>query len=382
MKDTPLSYLPRQPVAGIMLLLAALFSLLFANQTTLAASYFNTLNRPFMGFSLLEWVNEGLMAIFFLYLALTLKRILLTRNLVHTVSKLPLIAACAGVVLPAAFYLIFNAALPNSIHGWHIPIATDLILVLAILALLGNTLPPTLTSFFITLAITENLAAIVLTTSFQAAQASWFYLILIGLVYLALIACNLMGKTQHRFYLLGGMALWLLCIKAGLHAHIAGILLASTLPLRLPDQITPAPLLQWQTLLNHSVTWLILPLFVFANLGFAFADCSWTTLLSPVSFGVVLGLMVGKPLAIFATTGLLVKLRWASLPLGMTWLHLLGIALLCGVGFSMSLLMGALSLSDMALLNSNKIALLFSSTVMGFIAYWVLRLAALLSPQQ
>ena len=370
--------LPQQPWAGIVLLIASLLSLIAANSTTFAATYFNTLNYPLAGLSLSQWINEGLMSIVFLYFALILKTLLFTRHPHQREQRrLPLLAALMGIILPAVIYLIFNGFTATTLHGWGIPVASDWIVIFTLLVLLGNRVPTALTTFLLTLVITENIITFLLTSALHIPKLSWFYLIAAALVYLVLVVCNMMGKVQHRIYLLGGALLWLLTLKAGLHATVAGIFLAWVLPLSLPDQITPSPVLQWQLCLTHWVALIILPIVMFANLGFALADCSWATLLSPVSFGVALGLLF-KPVGIFGTIWLLVKLRWAKLPAEVSLWHILGASLLCGVGLSMSIVMTALTLSDMALQNSSKLAILFCSAFLAFIAYWVLRLAALL----
>ena len=370
--------LPQQPWAGILLLIASLLSLIAANSTTFAATYFNTLNYPLAGLSLLQWINEGLMSIVFLYFALILKTLLFTRTPHQREQRrLPLLAALMGIILPAVIYLIFNGFTATTLHGWGISVASDWIVIFTLLVLLGNRVPATLATFLLTLVITENIITFLLTSALHIPKLSWFYLMAAALVYVVLVVCNMMGKVQHRIYLLGGALLWLLALKAGLHAAVAGIFLAWVLPLSLPDQITPSPVLQWQQSLTNWVALIIVPIVMLANLGFSLADCSWATLLSPVSFGVALGLLF-KPVGIFGTIWLLVKLRWAKLPAEVSLWHILGASLLCGVGLSMSILMTALTLPDMALQNSSKLAILFCSAFLAFIAYWVLRLAALL----
>ena len=370
--------LPQQPWAGILLLIASLLSLIAANSTTFAATYFNTLNYPLAGLSLSQWINEGLMSIVFLYFALILKTLLFTRHPHQREQRrLPLLAALMGIILPAVIYLIFNGFTATTLHGWGISVASDWIVIFTLLVLLGNRVPATLATFLLTLVITENIITFLLTSALHIPKLSWFYLMAAALVYVVLVVCNMMGKVQHRIYLLGGALLWLLALKAGLHAAVAGIFLAWVLPLSLPDQITPSPVLQWQQSLTNWVALIIVPIVMLANLGFSLADCSWATLLSPVSFGVALGLLF-KPVGIFGTIWLLVKLRWAKLPAEVSLWHILGASLLCGVGLSMSILMTALTLPDMALQNSSKLAILFCSAFLAFIAYWVLRLAALL----
>ena len=359
-------------------MIASLLSLIAANSTTFAATYFNTLNYPLAGLSLSQWINEGLMSIVFLYFALILKTLLFTRHPHQREQRrLPLLAALMGIILPAVIYLIFNGFTATTLHGWGISVASDWIVIFTLLVLLGNRVPATLATFLLTLVITENIITFLLTSALHIPKLSWFYLMAAALVYVVLVVCNMMGKVQHRIYLLGGALLWLLALKAGLHAAVAGIFLAWVLPLSLPDQITPSPVLQWQQSLTNWVALIIVPIVMLANLGFSLADCSWATLLSPVSFGVALGLLF-KPVGIFGTIWLLVKLRWAKLPAEVSLWHILGASLLCGVGLSMSILMTALTLPDMALQNSSKLAILFCSAFLAFIAYWVLRLAALL----
>ena len=369
--------LPQPILATFLLIIASLLSLIAANTTTFAATYFNTLNYPFAGLSLLQWINEGLMTLVFLYFGLILKTLLLTHKFhQRTQHHLALLTAFISSILPSIIYLIFNGFSATTLYGWSIPIASDLILIFFLLSLLNNTIPVALKTFLLVLVITENIIALLLTSALHIPKFSWFYFILAALIYLALIIYNAMGKVQHRFYLLGGLLLWLFTLKAGIHATIVGFLLAWVLPHSLPDQITPSLVLQWQKYLKHCIAYLILPIFIFTNLGFSFADCSWETLLSPVSFGVALGFII-KPIGIFGTIWLLIKLKWSKMPEDITLWYLLSAALLCSVGFSMSIFMSTLVLPDIALQNSSKIAILFCSVGAGVIGYGTLRLAAL-----
>lgn len=361
-----------EPAAGIVLMLAAVLGVAAANSPA-AAGYFGALESHVLGLSVLHWINDGLMAVFFLYVGLEVKRELLQGELDSNAKRfLPALAAFGGLILPALVYLLFNGSGPAA-NGWAVPAATDIAFALGVLALLGSRVPASLKIFLTALAIMDDLAVIVIIALFYTEQIAWFYLLLAAVTFGALVYCNLKGRLDSKPYLLLGLLLWFFFLKSGIHATLAGVLLAFTVPLRITDQIDEPPLLKWEHGLEKWVSFLVVPVFGFANAGVSFAGFSFGTLLSPVVLGIALGLFIGKQLGVFGMVWLAVKLRWAKLPEGAGWLQLYGISLLCGIGFTMSLFIGLLAFGDPALQDYSKVGVFLGSLLAGCAGYAVLR---------
>ncbi|WP_274584134.1 Na+/H+ antiporter NhaA [Neisseria leonii] len=376
MKRKLVSFFQSEPAAGIVLMLAAALGLAAANSDA-AGYYFGALGSYVAGLSVLHWVNDGLMAVFFLYVGLEVKRELL-RGELDTNSKrfLPAIAALAGLAAPAGIYLLFNGSDAAAAQGWAIPAATDIAFALGVLALLGSRVPVSLKIFLTALAIMDDLAAIVIIALFYTEQLAVNYLLLAAAVLAVLFVLNKKGVTKTLPYLLLGLLLWFFFLKSGIHATLAGVLLAFTVPLRInEDTIDEPPLLVWEHALTYWVSFLIVPVFGFANAGVSFADFSTETLFSPVVLGIALGLFAGKQFGIFGIVWLLTKLRLAKLPEGATWLQLYGVALLCGIGFTMSLFISLLAFNSPALQDFSKVGVFMGSLLSGILGYAVLRLA-------
>ncbi|WP_199901507.1 Na+/H+ antiporter NhaA [Neisseria weaveri] len=375
MKDKLIYFFRAEPAAGIVLMLAAVMGVIAAN-STFAPAYFDVLGSYVAGLSVLHWVNDGLMAVFFLYVGLEVKRELLQGELDNNSKRfLPAVAALAGLAVPALVYLVFNGWNTPTTNGWAIPAATDIAFALGVLALLGKRVPVSLKIFLTALAIMDDLAVIVVIALFYTEQIAWIYLGLATLTMAVLTVLNLRGELRSMPYLVLGLLLWFFFLKSGIHATLAGVLLAFTVPLRVIDRIDEPPLLKWEHALENWVAFLVVPVFGFANAGVSFAGFSFATLLSPVVLGIALGLFVGKQLGIFGMVWLMVKMGWAKLPEGATWLQMYGVALLCGIGFTMSLFISMLAFSDVQLQDYSKVGVFLGSLLAGLAGYLVLRFA-------
>ncbi|WP_184722816.1 Na+/H+ antiporter NhaA [Caulobacter sp.] len=366
------AFLKNEAAGGYVLMVAAALALIVAN-SPLARAYFAALHAGVGGISVHHAINDGLMALFFLLVGLEIKREVLDGQLSRLADVLlPGAAALGGVALPALIYLAFNAQHPNSIAGWAIPSATDIAFALGVLALLGSRVPTSLKVFLTAIAIMDDLAAIVIIALFYTEQLNGLALAGAGAVLLALVALNRLKVLALWPYLLLGAVLWFLVLKSGIHATLAGVALALTIPLRREG---PSPLHRLEHALHKPVAFGITPLFGFANAGLSFAGVGLSALLAPVPLGVALGLFVGKQLGVFGVAYGLVKLGWARLPQGASVAQLYGVAVLCGIGFTMSLFIGGLAFADPALIDATKIGVLVGSLGSALLGVVILRLA-------
>jgi len=372
------AFLENEAAGGYVLMAAAALALVVAN-SPLAETYFHMLHAPVGPMGVQHWINDGLMALFFLLVGLEIKREVLDGQLSQPSDVLlPGAAALGGVMLPAAIYLAFNAGHPDSIAGWAIPSATDIAFALGVLALLGPRVPTGLKVFLTAIAIMDDLAAIVIIALFYTAQLNLPSLAGAGAVLLVLIALNRMKVLALWPYLALGAALWVLVLKSGIHATLAGVALAMTIPLRQGDR---CPLHRLEHALHKPVAFGVTPLFGFANAGLSFAGVGLAALLDPVPLGVALGLFVGKQLGVFGVAFGLVKMGWARLPGGASFGQLYGVAVLCGVGFTMSLFIGALAFQDPHLIDETKIGVLAGSLASALVGMAILRLAKPSAPE-
>ncbi|MEE7459527.1 Na+/H+ antiporter NhaA [Methylorubrum populi] len=334
---------------GLVLMASAALAMIVAN-SPLASAYFGALKAYLGPLSVLHWINDGLMAVFFLLVGLEIKRELLDGRLRTWPDRiLPGFAALGGMLAPALVYAAVNWHSPDTLRGWAIPAATDIAFALGVLALLGSRVPVSLKVFLTALAIIDDLGAVLIIALFYTADLSLPMLGGAATTLAVLYALNKAGVSRLWPYLALGLVLWGFVLLSGVHATIAGVLLALTIPLRLsvgkPDDPT-SPLHILEHALHPWSAFLILPIFGFANAGVSLAGFSPHMLLDPVTLGVALGLFLGKQLGVFGFVLAAVRLGWAQRPAGASWMQVYGIALLCGVGFTMSLFIGLLAFAQ------------------------------------
>ena len=363
---------------GVLLIAVAGAALAVAN-SGLAPRYFTALDTYVAGLSILHWINDALMALFFLLVGLEIKRELLDGQLASPRDRmLPLVAAGGGMLVPALVYVLFNLNGP-ALRGWATPTATDIAFALGILAMLGTRVPVSLKIFLTALAIIDDLGAVVIIAFVYTADLSPGWLALAGLAFAALLALNRAGVTRLPLYLIGGALLWYFVLRSGVHATLAGVALAATIPLRTsrgrPDDAA-SPLHILEHGLQPWVAYAILPLFGFANAGVSFAGLTPQSLAAPVPLGIAAGLFAGKQLGVFAFSWGAIRLGIADHPGGASWTQIYGVALLCGVGFTMSLFIGLLAFPEAPALQAEvKIGVLLGS-VLSAIAGAIVLLAA------
>lgn len=373
-------FMASEASGGLMLMGAAVLALVVAN-SALAPAYFGALSAYVGPLSVLHWINDALMAVFFLLVGLEIKREVLDGQLSTWPRRaLPGIAAVGGMAVPALIYLAFNISDPAAARGWAIPAATDIAFALGVLSLLGSRVPTSLKVFLTALAIIDDLGAVAIIAVFYSGSLSLLDLGLAAAVLVALYAMNRAGVLKLWIYLLLGVVLWVLVLRSGVHATVAGVLLAFTIPLRpapgAPDNMTHSPLHKLEHGLHGWVAFLIIPIFGFANAGVSFAGVTMALLGSGLTMGVAMGLLFGKLIGVFGFAALTIRIGWAELPMGASWTQLLGIALLCGIGFTMSLFIGLLAFANDPLLQDQvKIGILMGSVTAGLAGWLLLRLA-------
>ncbi|EKT4465908.1 Na+/H+ antiporter NhaA [Pseudomonas putida] len=376
--------------AGGLLLIAAAVLALIINNSPLAYLYGGLLDVPVavqvgtlqIAKPLLLWINDGLMALFFLLIGLEVKREIVEGHLSKPSQVvLPATAAIGGMLVPALIYWYINRDNPAAIAGWAIPTATDIAFALGVLALLGKRVPVSLKLFLMTLAIIDDLGAIVIIALFYSGSLSSLSLMLAGACLLALLAMNRLGVVKLAPYLLVGLVLWVCVLKSGVHATLAGVALALCIPLR-TQHAEPSPLLRLEHALHPWVAYAILPLFAFANAGVSLAGMTVDSFTHPVPMGIALGLLLGKTVGVFGLTWIAVKLRLAALPTGANWGQVLGVAVLCGIGFTMSLFVGSLAFvpgaSDFA--GMDRMGILTGSLFAALIGYGITAMSSRKSP--
>ncbi len=367
---------------GILLGLSAIAALVVANSALqptydwlLNINFAVTLGGEGLEKPLILWINDGLMAIFFFLIGLELKHEIMEGRLKNPRDVvLPGLAAVGGMAVPALVYLIFNWGNPETVGGWAIPAATDIAFALGVLALVGSRVPTALKVFLLTLAILDDLGAIVIIALFYTAELKANYL-LYALVPLAgMLWLNLKGAHRVAPILVLGLVLWVLVLKSGVHATLAGVITAFLIPLK--DKWGKSPLHSLEHGLSPYVLFLIVPIFAFANAGVSLEGMVLSDMLAPLPLGIALGLVVGKQLGVFGMTWATVKLGFARLPHGVTWVHIYGLSCLAGIGFTMSLFIGSLSFGDPELMNAVRLGVLSGSLVSGVIGFAVLRLSS------
>jgi NhaA family Na+:H+ antiporter len=415
------SFIGRSEASGIILLSVTILALIVANSPLY--SFYDQLLHSYIGISVgpfelkesvLHWVNDGLMVLFFFLVGLEIKRELLVGALSNLrAAMLPILAACGGAIVPALIYMAFNAGLP-SFHGWGVPMATDIAFALGVLALLGSRVPFGLKVFLTAVAIVDDLIAVLVIALFYSSGLN-FVALGLGFAFLLVLAMfNWFGFRRPSLYAIVGVLVWLCFLKSGIHATIAGVLVAFTIPARnridLPTflqktqsylselenshktnspmltdeaqqhavlklekacEYVQAPLQKMEHSLNTFITFGIMPIFAFANAGVALGAVEFDAKSFPLMLGIAVGLIVGKPIGIVTTCWLANRFNIASLPEGVSWNHIFGVGVLAGIGFTMSLFVASLSFEG-EMLGSAKISILLASTIAGLIGYALL----------
>ncbi|WP_207482628.1 Na+/H+ antiporter NhaA [Arenibaculum pallidiluteum] len=373
-------FLENEASAGLVLMGAATLALIVAN-SPLADAYSSGLHAHVGPLSVEYWINDGLMAVFFLLVGLEIKREILDGQLSTWPRRvLPGISALGGMVAPALIYVAFNWGDPATIRGWAIPTATDIAFALGVLKLIGPRVPTSLQVFLAALAIIDDLGAVVIIALFYTSDLSVTDLALAGAVLLILTVMNRRGVTRLWAYLLLGFALWFFVFRSGVHATIAGVALAFTIPLApsrgRPDDMAGSPLHRLEHGLHNWVAFLIVPVFAFANAGVSLEGVTADALLDDLTLGVAFGLLLGKMVGVFGCGFVAVRVGLADVPMGANKLQFLGVSLLCGIGFTMSLFIGLLAFAnDPALQEEVKIGILSGSLLAGLAGWAVLRFA-------
>jgi NhaA family Na+:H+ antiporter len=365
---------------GILLLVCVFVSLLIAN-TGLGTAFNDFLAFPVgyetdslhLKYPILLWINDGLMAVFFLLVGLEIKREVIEGELSSVrQAALPVLAAVGGVAVPAIIYFLFNGQSDETAKGWGIPMATDIAFALGILSLLGNKVPSGLKIFLAALAIVDDLIAILVIAIFYSSELHFRYLGYAGGIFLLLVVFNRLGVKNLFFYLLPGAVMWYFIHHSGIHATIAGVLVALTLPTNEED--TDSPLEKLEHALTRPVNFIIMPVFALANTNIAFETEMLQGLTGNLALGIILGLFLGKPIGIFLMSWISVKIRAADLPAQTTWAHVLGLGLLGGIGFTMSIFIALLSFQQQAYQNEAKFAILIASVLAGVSGFLLLSL--------
>ncbi len=368
--------------AGVLLIAVAVLAMIAAN-SPLAHGYHalfhNTL--PWTPIAKLNtvhlWINDALMAVFFFVVGLEIKREVLDGELATPARRrLPVMAAAAGMIAPALIYLTVAGSEPGLQPGWAIPAATDIAFALGVLGLIGRRAPPSLRLFLLTVAIVDDLGAVAIIALFYTATLKLGWLALAGLLLGALFWLNRRGETRGWPYALLGAALWFAVLNSGVHATVAGVLAALTAPLRL-DRRGDSLLLRMEHVLAPLSAYLIVPLFGFANAGVSLAGLSLAAVFAPLPLGIALGLLLGKQIGILGAIWTARRFRLAQPPAGASWVQLWGMALLCGIGFTMSLFIAQLGFpASPALVDEAKLGVLAGSLLSAMLGYLVLRIAA------
>jgi Na+:H+ antiporter, NhaA family len=371
-------FLNSEAAGGLILMAAAAAAMIVANSPW-SEAYFHALHAYVGGLSILHWINDALMAVFFLMVGLEIKREMLTGQLSDWPRRaLPGIAAAGGVIVPAFIYVLFNRTSPETLRGWAIPTATDIAFALGVLTLLGSRVPVALKVFLTALAIIDDLAAVVVIAVFYTADLSmlWLGAAVAGLA--ALFVLNLLKVKSLWFYLLVGAIIWFFVLKSGIHATLAGVAVALFIPLHTHrkgcDDDHHSPLVRLEHALHKPVAFLIVPIFGFANAGVSLAGFTPEVLLSPIPLGIAVGLFLGKQIGVFSASWLAIKLRLARLPENANWIQLYAVSVVTGIGFTMSLFIGLLAFpTHPEAQDAVKIGVLMGSLLSGIIGYILLR---------
>ncbi len=366
-----------EAASGLVLLISAILALIISN-STMSNLYFETLEKYFflginnigLKLSVLHWINDVLMAIFFFFVTLEIKREFIQGELSNIKQAiLPIVGAVGGMLVPALIYIYINFGNPETLNGWAIPSATDIAFSLGILSLLGSRVPISLKVFLTALAIIDDLGAIVIIAFFYSGDLSVFYLVMMLVSFIVLLLLNNFGIKIFLPYLIIGILLWHFTHESGIHATIAGVLLATTIPHRKKEKDFSL-LIKIEHAISPYVAFGIMPLFAFANAGVSLQGISFSSLLLPVPLGILMGLFVGKQLGVFIFSYISIKTGFAQMPNNSNWFTLYGVGILTGIGFTMSLFVGNLAFIDNTqYIDGVKLGVLsgsFLSTLFGY----------------
>ncbi len=369
-----------EAASGLVLLIAAIIALIISN-SNFSAIYFTTLEQYlFIGInnlglklSIHHWINDLLMAVFFFFVTLEIKREFIQGELANLKkAMLPIIAAVGGMLVPALFYVAINLDNSSTLNGWAIPSATDIAFSLGILSLLGSRVPISLKIFLTALAIIDDLGAILIIAFFYSGDLSVSYLSLILISYILLLFLNKLGVRKFLPYLIVGIFMWMFTYKSGIHATIAGVLLATTIPHRIKNKDFSL-LIKLEHAISPYVAFLIMPLFAFANAGVSLEGLTLNSLMLPIPLGILMGLFFGKQLGVMLFSFLAIKMGAAQMPDNSSWLSLYGVSILTGIGFTMSLFVGNLAFADnLQYIDGVKIGVLAGSLVSTIFGYLLL----------
>ena len=369
-----------EAASGLLLLIAAVVALIISN-SDFSEDYFNLLSLHILfgtenfglDLSILHWINDALMAIFFFIVTLEIKREFIHGELSKPKQALlPIIGAVGGMALPALIYVIINFKTGYTLRGWAIPSATDIAFSIGVLSLLGSRIPISLKVFLVALAIIDDLGAIIIIAFFYSSELQYSYLLLMLGAFLALILLNKLNVKKFAPYFFIGLFLWYFTYESGIHSTISGVLLATTIPHRKHEK-DYSLLLKLEHILSPYVAFGIMPLFALANAGVVLDNISIDTMLSPVPLGIICGLFFGKQIGVFLFSFLSVKLKLAEMPSNSNWLKFYGVGILTGIGFTMSLFVGNLAFSDYSNdLDGVKIGVLSGSFLSAVVGYFIL----------
>ena len=369
-----------EAASGLVLLIAAVIALILSN-SDLSGYYFDVLKTHILigtqnfglNLSILHWINDVLMCVFFFVVTLEIKREFIHGELSNPKqASLPIIAAIGGMLVPAIIYVIINFETGNTLRGWAIPSATDIAFSIGVLSLLGKRVPVSLKVFLLALAIIDDLGAIIIIAFFYSAELQYVYLILMLGCFLALIIVNKLGVKKFLPYLFIGIFLWYFTHESGIHSTISGVLLALTIPHRILDKDFSL-LLKLEHFLHPYVAFGIMPLFAFANAGVSLENVSMKTLMGPVPLGILCGLFFGKQIGIFLFSIISIKLKFAQMPNNSNWLNFYGVGVLAGIGFTMSLFVGNLAfVENTHHIDGVKIGVLSGSLISAIFGYVLL----------
>ncbi len=381
MRTALMEFVARETSAGIVLFVAALLAMIAVN-SAFSPYYLAFLNIPVVAqFGALEiakplslWINDGLMAIFFFLVGLEVKREVVEGQL-SSINKaaLPAIAAVGGMAIPAAVFLYFNWGIDANITGWAIPAATDIAFALGVLALLGKHAPLSLKILLLAIAIIDDIGAIIIIALFYTAEVSSFSLMLSAVGIVVLVLMNRLGVVRVAPYILVGTFLWICVLKSGVHATLAGVIAALSIPLNAKDGTSP--LKHLEHILHPWTAFMVLPIFAFANAGVSLAGLQISDLFAPLALGIAAGLVIGKQIGVFGFMFVATKIGLVRRPMGVSWMQLYGLACLTGIGFTMSLFIGNLAFVDPAQIETVKLGVISGSLVSGVLGFLILRFA-------